>query len=54
MLSGEESNGSDLELGVDVDGLELPRVAGTLGSMIASLHGAKKYLTLKVVGQAGG
>lgn len=25
---------------------------GTLGSMIASLHGVKKYLTLKLVGQA--
>lgn len=31
-----------------------PRVEGTLGSMIASLHGVKKYLTLKIVGQVGG
>lgn len=54
MLSGEESDGSDLELGADVDGLESPRVVGTLGSMIASLHGAKKYLTFKVVVQANG
>jgi len=33
---------------------EALRAEGTLGSMIASLHGVKKYLTLKVVGQAGG
>lgn len=31
-----------------------PRVEGTLGSMIASLHGVKKYLTLKIVVQASG
>lgn len=30
----------------------MPRVVGTLGRMITSLHGAKKYFTLKVVGQA--
>lgn len=32
---------------------EAPRMEGLLGSMIASLHGVNKYLTLKVVGQAG-
>lgn len=27
------------------------KVKGTLGSMVASLHGVKKYLMLNVVGQ---
>jgi len=54
VCSGGESDDSDLEMGADICGLGSPRVAGTLGSMIASLHGVKKYLTLKVIGQARG
>lgn len=33
---------------------ETPKAKASLGSMIASLSGAKKYLTLKVIEQAGG
>lgn len=54
VMSGGESGDLDLELGVNVDGLGSPRVVGTLGSMVASLHGAKKYPTLKVMGQVRG
>jgi len=50
----EESDNSDLDLGVDILDQESPKVEGSLGSMIASLHRVKKYLTLKVVGQASG
>lgn len=48
----DDSDDSVLEIGVDT--LNKARAEGTLGSMIASLHGVKKYLTLKVMGQAGG
>ena len=37
-------------LGMDTLDHGSPRVEGTLGSMIASLHKVKKYLTLKVIG----
>lgn len=34
---------------LDHDGKEAPRAKGILGSMITSLNGMKKYLTLNVV-----
>lgn len=49
-----ESNDSNLELGADVGGTESLRVVGMLGSMITSLHGVKKYLTLNIMGQEDG
>lgn len=54
VLSRGESDDSNLEIGADIGGPRSPRVASMLGSMIASLHGVKKYLTLKVIGQARG
>lgn len=44
----------DLEIGINTLDHDSPHIEGTLGSMVASLHGVKKYLTLKIVGQAGG
>lgn len=46
----EETNDSYLDLGMDMLDQEAPKAKGSLWSMIASLHGVKKYLTLKVVG----
>lgn len=43
------SDDLDIEVGTDTLDLGPPRVEGTVGSMIASLHGVKEYLTLKVV-----
>lgn len=53
MFLKDESNDLDLELGMEILDQEEFRVEGTLRSMITSLHGVKKYLTLKVLGQAG-
>lgn len=51
----EEEDDSNQDLGMDMlDQTEAPKVEASLGSMIASLHGGKKYLMLKVVGKAGG
>lgn len=50
MLLEEESDDLDFELGVDVGGIKSPSVTSMLGSMIASLHGIKEYLTLKIMG----
>lgn len=54
VFSENESEDLDLELGVDTLEQGSPRAEGTLGSMISSLHGVKKYLTLKIVGHARG
>lgn len=48
------SNDSDLEVGTNMLDQGQPRVEGMVGNMIASLHGVKRYLTLKVIGQAIG
>ena len=54
VCSDAESEESDLNFGVDMLDQEASKAEGTLGSMVASLHGVKKYLTLRVVGQACG
>lgn len=46
----DEPDDSDLELGADTMELGSPRVEGTIESMITSLHGVKKYLTLNIMG----
>lgn len=43
---------SDLNFGVDILDQVASKVEGILGSMVTSLHEVKKYLILKVVGQA--
>lgn len=48
------SDDSNLEVGMNLPKLRQPQVEGTLGSMIASMHGVKKYITLKVIGQVEG
>lgn len=40
---------SNLEVGTNLPKRGQPQIEGTLGSTIASMHGVKKYLTLKVV-----
>jgi len=45
---------SNLDLGIDILDQKSPKAEGSLGSMIASLHGVMKCLTLKVVGQEDG
>lgn len=57
VCSKRESDDSDLELGTDVGRSESPRVEGTLGSMIVSLHEVKcddPKITLNKNGQALG
>lgn len=43
-----------MDLGGDTMDLGTPRVEGTLGIMIASMNGVKKYLTLKLIKRVGG
>jgi len=54
VFSDEEIDELELDLGMDTLDEGTPNEEGSLGIMITSLHGVKKYLTLKVVGKAGG
>lgn len=46
----DELDDSNLEIRVDTLYQDSSQVEGTLGIMVASLHGVKKYLTLNIVG----
>lgn len=50
VMSRDDTDDLDLELEVNVDSSKSYRVFGTLGSMVSSLHEAKKYI--KVMGKA--
>lgn len=54
VLLEDSSEESELELNEGKDDSLLLRAEGMLGSMVASLHGVKKCLTLKLIGQACG
>lgn len=50
VCSNAESKDSNMNFRVNMLDQEASKVEGILGSMVASLHNFKKYLTLKVVG----
>lgn len=52
-MDGEEDD-LDLDISKEILDQEAPKEKTLLGSMIASLHGVKMYLMLKVVGQVDG
>lgn len=54
VCSDAESEEFDPKFGRDTLDRMATKAEGSIGSMIASLHGVKKYLTLKVVGHACG
>lgn len=55
VLYDYENEDSNLELVMDMfNQTKTPKAKASLGSMISSLNGAKKYHTLKVIGQVDG
>lgn len=54
VYSEESSRESKLKLSEGLDDSWLMRAEGTLGSMVASLHGVRKFVALKLIGQACG
>lgn len=50
VYSEESLEELDLDLRRGLDNSQLLHAKGTLGSMVASLHGVKKFMILKLIG----